>query len=76
MCATNKHIFSYQEVSSILQNGEEKPYMPIDTGEGEGDDHHIPISHDNIRGRAYFAVSDKENKNNHNPQSKNNGNKR
>lgn len=62
MCATNKHIFSYQEVSSILQNGEEKPYMPIDTGEGEGDDHHIPISHDNIRGRAYFAVSDKENK--------------
>ena len=57
MCATQKRAYGYQEVHSILLNGEDAPYLDCGDADAASDTGTPPnpIRHRNIRGQEYFT---------------------
>lgn len=75
MCATQKRVYGYQQVHSILQDGEDAPYLQTEDSESEHNAQYSssPLKHQNIRGREYFTSELNNQSNINNKQS--NGNK-
>ena len=54
-CASEKHVYGYQEVLELLEHGEDAEF--IGGKQDEGNIGNVAKSHKNIRGRDYFSKS-------------------
>ena len=60
-CASQAHIFGYQDLLNILERGGDSDFLPSAENGGETDTSVRHVQHKNIRGRDYFSKTVKTN---------------
>ncbi len=53
-CASEKRVYSYNEVKEILDRGDDADYLATSDGEPASSSDNKPVIHSNIRGREYY----------------------